>query len=103
MVSEENHKSGQGGDNAEPVASHIICTILSDAEIMQRKMIGISKHCHARIQLHLRDVRRRLEQRGIKLLLINQVPYRDGLTECEQCTYYLGDLPTWGEVQNRKK
>jgi len=103
MVSEKKFDSGQGGDDAEPVASRTVCTILSDAEIMQRILTENKNHCTIRRMLALGDIKERLVAQGKQILLINQAPYRDSLTECEQCTYFKGELPTWEEVQKHRK
>lgn len=103
MVKKKTFDSGQSGDHVEPVDSHSMCVAVSDAGMMQRKLTDHSGHCEYRRMLPIKGLKSRLEDQGIKILLINQVIYRDSLEECEQCNYYLGPMPTMAEVKKRKK
>lgn len=100
MGDKKKFDSWQGGNHAEIEVSHSQCYKFSDAEIMERILTENKNNCPAKEVLALSDVKRRLAAQGKQILLINQAPYRDSLTECEQCTHHKGGLPTGEEIQN---
>lgn len=103
MGDKKKFDSWQSGDHAESVATYYQCQEVSDAALMERILTESTTSCPARAVPFPKALVRRLKEQGIKVLLINTLAYQSVLTECEQCSYFKGDLPTWEEVQPRKK